>query len=93
MGNAFASARRTCLAVAITMATAIPAVAHHGWSWTVEELSELKGVIREVYIGNPHATLDVDTDRPPPPLLRASAALSAMLWLGALFAGRFIGFL
>jgi hypothetical protein len=38
----------------------VPAIAHHGWSWTVEELSELKGVIRAVYVGNPHASLDVD---------------------------------
>lgn len=46
-------------AAAMVLATA-PAIAHHGWSWTVEELSELKGVIRAVYVGNPHATLDVD---------------------------------
>jgi hypothetical protein len=55
-----ASARRIGLAAALMLAAAMPAVAHHGWSWTVEELSELKGVVREVFVGNPHAALDVD---------------------------------
>lgn len=55
-----ASSGRIGLAAALILAAAVPAVAHHGWSWTVEELSELKGVIREIYVGNPHAVLDVD---------------------------------
>nr|WP_202314626.1 MULTISPECIES: DUF6152 family protein [unclassified Mesorhizobium] len=57
-----ANVRLICLALALSGAGAVPALAHHGWSWTVEELSELKGVIRKVYVGNPHATLDVDVD-------------------------------
>jgi hypothetical protein len=57
-----ASARRICLVLVLSGVGAVPALAHHGWSWTVEELSELKGVIREVYVGNPHARLDVDVD-------------------------------
>lgn len=61
MGNSLSDLRWPSLIVVAAMAMAtIPAVAHHGWSWTVEELSELKGVIRTIYIGNPHATLDVD---------------------------------
>lgn len=60
MASITSSARRICLALTLTTATAIPAVAHHGWSWTVDELSELKGVIREIHLGNPHAALDVD---------------------------------
>lgn len=39
-----------------------PALAHHGWSWTQDEFFELTGVIEEIYIGNPHATLDVDAN-------------------------------
>ena len=52
--------RRSFIIAVAMLAAAAPALAHHGWSWTVEELSELKGVIRDVYLGNPHATLDVD---------------------------------
>lgn len=37
-----------------------PALAHHGWSWTQDEFFELTGIIDDIYIGNPHATLDVD---------------------------------
>lgn len=62
MAKMLISARLFCLALAVSGAAAVPALAHHGWSWTVDELSELKGVIREVYVGNPHATLDVDVD-------------------------------
>ncbi|WP_406873032.1 DUF6152 family protein [Aminobacter sp. P9b] len=40
----------------------LPALAHHGWSWTQDGFFELKGVIAEIYIGNPHATLDVDVE-------------------------------
>lgn len=37
------------------------AAAHHGWSWAEEDQLELKGVIRALYIGPPHPTLDVET--------------------------------
>jgi len=40
----------------------LAAMAHHGWSWTQDGFFQLKGVIAEVYIGNPHATIDVDVD-------------------------------
>ena len=39
-----------------------PVLAHHGWSWTEDGFFELRGIITEIYIGNPHATLDVDVD-------------------------------
>lgn len=39
-----------------------PAHAHHGWSWTQPETFEISGEITEVFIGNPHGTLDVDVD-------------------------------
>ena len=40
----------------------LPALALHGWSWTQDGFFELTGIIREVYVGNPHATLDVDVE-------------------------------
>jgi Family of unknown function (DUF6152) len=46
----------------LAIVAAIPAFAHHGWSWTEDGFFELKGVITEIYIGNPHATLDVDAE-------------------------------
>jgi hypothetical protein len=35
------------------------ALAHHGWSWAEGEQTELRGTIREVYVGQPHPTLRV----------------------------------
>ncbi|MDO9712697.1 DUF6152 family protein [Paracraurococcus lichenis] len=37
------------------------AAAHHGWSWAEGEQSELRGTVREVYVGYPHPTLRVET--------------------------------
>ena len=37
-------------------------VAHHGWSWTSGNNIELTGIIREVSLGMPHGTLQVDAD-------------------------------
>ncbi|MET0940567.1 MAG: DUF6152 family protein [Mesorhizobium sp.] len=53
--------RRTAIIIVAILAAA-PALAHHGWSWTDEGFFQLKGIITEVYIGNPHATLDVDAE-------------------------------
>ena len=39
---------------------ALPALAHHGWSWTETGFFQLEGVITEIYHGNPHVTMDVD---------------------------------
>jgi hypothetical protein len=41
---------------------ALPAHAHHGWSWTDTGFFKLEGVIKAVYVGNPHATIDIDAD-------------------------------
>jgi len=54
------SRRGFVVTCAILVATS--AVAHHGWSWTVEEQSELSGTIQEIFIGNPHAVLKVQAD-------------------------------
>jgi hypothetical protein len=36
------------------------ATAHHGWGRAEGEQEELRGTIREVYIGQPHPTLRVE---------------------------------
>lgn len=53
--------RRALLAIAATLISG-PALAHHGWRWTEDGVFELTGVIRDIYLGNPHAHLDVDVD-------------------------------
>ncbi len=40
----------------------LPALAHHGWAWTADGFFELTGIVKAVYVGNPHATLDVDVE-------------------------------
>ena len=52
--------RRVALASAIAAFCAGAALAHHGWDWAVDEHSELTGKIQEIYIGNPHAVLNVE---------------------------------
>ncbi|WP_372621709.1 DUF6152 family protein [Falsiroseomonas sp.] len=37
------------------------ALAHHGFSWAEGEQTTLRGTIREVYVGQPHPTLRVET--------------------------------
>lgn len=54
--------RRTLVAALLCLTAITPALAHHGWAWTQDGFFELEGVISEVYIGNPHATLDVDVE-------------------------------
>ena len=51
----------TCALATLLILGAAPAFAHHGWSWTEEETFELRGKITKIYVGNPHATLDVDS--------------------------------
>jgi hypothetical protein len=47
----------------IALATPVlPALAHHGWGWTEDGFFELTGIVKAVYVGNPHATLDVDVE-------------------------------
>jgi hypothetical protein len=60
--NRHAFHRRAFVAgAALVLAAAPVAVAHHGWSWAEGEQMELRGVVREVYIGQPHPTLRVQT--------------------------------
>ena len=54
---------RTALAAgALALAAVSGAAAHHGWSWTEDEESTLTGVIRGIYLGNPHTALDVEAE-------------------------------
>ena len=46
----------------LSAALALPALAHHGWTWTADGMFQVEGVIKEIYLGNPHATLDVDVE-------------------------------
>ncbi|WP_424140299.1 DUF6152 family protein [Roseomonas chloroacetimidivorans] len=57
--------RRELLGVGVLSALAAAAsltsaAAHHGWSWAEDEQQELRGTIREVYVGQPHPTLRVE---------------------------------
>jgi hypothetical protein len=58
------SAWRTLLTGSLFAATLFTgaALAHHGWDWAESGQVELTGTIREVYIGPPHPTLQVETD-------------------------------
>ena len=42
--------------------TAVPTLAHHGWSWTTGGNIELIGIIKTVRLGNPHGILEVDAE-------------------------------
>ncbi len=46
------------------MVLALPALAHHGWGWAMDEITEITGEVVDVRLGNPHGevTLDVDGD-------------------------------
>jgi hypothetical protein len=50
------------LAAGLAGAVAMPAFAHHGWSWTESGFFQLEGTIADIFIGNPHATLDVEVE-------------------------------
>jgi uncharacterized protein DUF6152 len=56
------SRRLVLLAPVLVLSVAGTAYAHHGWSWTEDGFFELTGVIKAVFVGNPHATLDVDVE-------------------------------
>lgn len=70
---------RSLATAAILLLGAAAASAHHGWSWTQDGFFELRGKILAVYVGNPHATLDVDVEgekwrvelAPPGPTMKA----------------------
>lgn len=50
------------LAALLLLSAGTPVLAHHGWSWTADGFFQLTGIVKEVYVGNPHATIDVDVE-------------------------------
>jgi len=62
MQSPFNQIRSVALTAAVILAGGTAAYAHHGWSWTADGFFELRGKITAIYIGNPHATLDVDAE-------------------------------
>ncbi|RUU92139.1 hypothetical protein EOB59_09065 [Mesorhizobium sp. M7A.F.Ca.MR.176.00.0.0] len=62
MQSPFNGIRSVALTAAVMLAAGTAAYAHHGWSWTQDGFFELRGKITAIYIGNPHATLDVDAE-------------------------------
>lgn len=54
--------RTAAFATGLAGLLAAPALAHHGWSWTETGFFQLEGMIADIYLGNPHATLDVDVE-------------------------------
>ncbi len=54
---------RVCVLASTLAAAAVPpASAHHGWSWAEEEFSELTGTVRAVFLGNPHARIEIEVE-------------------------------
>lgn len=45
--------------IAALAATSLPALAHHGWDWAVEEQTELKATIQKISMAPPHPSLTV----------------------------------
>lgn len=53
--------RRLILSL-LAAATALPAVAHHGWRWTDAGEFELTGTITAARLGNPHGLLTLEAE-------------------------------
>ncbi len=60
--QSFRGLRASVAGVVLWVGAAGVAMAHHGWSWTEDGFFELQGTITEIYLGNPHATLDVNVE-------------------------------
>ena len=51
------------LTAAISIASTIPALAHHGWGGNVDEVTAMTGVVTEgVKLAGPHGTMKIMTD-------------------------------
>src|SRR5215472_8988147 len=51
------------LTAAISNASAIPALAHHGWGGNVDEVTAMTGMVTEgVKLAGPHGTMKIMTD-------------------------------
>ncbi len=49
-------------AAALALTWALPAVAHHGWTWAEDVNAELTGTIVAAKLGNPHGELTLAVD-------------------------------
>jgi hypothetical protein len=59
----FAQGRFAAVILAGVLLLGAPQVlAHHGWGWAEDEFSEIEGTIVSIYLGNPHAALEVDVE-------------------------------
>ena len=54
--------RTLVLSAMLALAPVSAALAHHGWTWTADGFFELTGIVKAVYVGNPHATIDLDVE-------------------------------
>lgn len=52
--------RKTAPTILLLVASTSLALAHHGWSWAEDEFSELDGIVVSVYVGNPHALIEME---------------------------------
>jgi hypothetical protein len=50
------------LALAVTMAFAMAAQAHHGWRWTKGGKFEITGVVGSAKLGNPHGVVMLNVE-------------------------------
>ena len=56
--------RRAIAVVAVLGLTTGSAFAHHGWAWVDKSsVFTLKGTIASIYLGNPHAQMQVKTEQ------------------------------
>ena len=46
----------------LSLGAALPAFAHHGWSWTQDGFFELRGTVSEVSFSNPHPVITVNAE-------------------------------
>lgn len=88
--------RRTALA-ALLMTVGLfgaSALAHHGWSWAQDDQVRMTGTIRDIYLGPPHPTLRVESkDGLWTVELGNPGRTRSAGFVGAILAGRWIGFL
>ena len=81
------------LAAAISIASAVPASAHHGWGGNVDEVTDMTGVVTEgVKLAGPHATMKImssdgqvwDITLAPPPRTSAAGLKQNTIPVGAM---------
>lgn len=60
----FSCSRSARIATAIgALAFAGAALAHHGWAWTEDEESQMSGTLVTIFLGNPHAHVELRNDK------------------------------